>query len=240
MYKYYTVYKVTNRVNDKYYIGMHRTNHLDDGYFGSGLAIKKAIKKYGIDCFQKEILFIFDNETDMIEKEKDIVRINNETYNMTIGGRGGFYYINENGVNLGDNNVMRRSEEARRKVSKSLKEKYKNPEFKERMRVSSTKNLEKTWISNKGKKRPEQSIVAREMSKKMWATKREEIRDKISATYRLTSPTGIVYTTNRLTEFCEKNNLTFTTVWGACRNNPGKPITKGRAKGWTGKLIIAP
>lgn len=63
---------------------------------GSGNLIKSAIKKYGISNFTKEILFIFDNELDMNNKEKELVVISEETYNLCPGGQGGFGYINDN------------------------------------------------------------------------------------------------------------------------------------------------
>lgn len=96
--KYYTIYKITNRVNSKFYIGMHQTNDLNDGYMGSGKLISRAIKKHGIDNFTKEILFVFDNEQDMKRKEAEIVTEelcqSNSSYNLCPGGHGGFGYIN--------------------------------------------------------------------------------------------------------------------------------------------------
>lgn len=95
---FFTIYKITNNINGKYYIGKHQTRNLNDTYMGSGKGLKRAIQKYGIENFTKEILFIFSNEQEMNDKEKELVIISEETYNMTAGGHGGFDYIRRNGL----------------------------------------------------------------------------------------------------------------------------------------------
>jgi hypothetical protein len=79
---YYTVYKIVNNINNKYYIGKHITKNLEDGYMGSGKLIKQAISRYGRDKFSKEILFVFDNENEMNKKESELVVISENTYNL--------------------------------------------------------------------------------------------------------------------------------------------------------------
>lgn len=89
----YVIYQITNKANGKIYIGAHKTDNMNDSYFGSGIHISRAIKKYGLDQFVKEILFQYDNEIEMYEKEREIVNeifINRkDTYNIALGGIGG-------------------------------------------------------------------------------------------------------------------------------------------------------
>lgn len=97
---YYTIYKITNKINGKVYIGKHQTKDLGDGYMGSGKYLKHAIEKYGLENFSKEILYIFNNEDEMNSKEAELVDEEfvkeDSNYNLCPGGQGGFGYINEN------------------------------------------------------------------------------------------------------------------------------------------------
>ena len=89
---FHLVYQITNLVNGKVYVGKHSTKDPYDNYMGSGLEIGRAIKKYGIENFTKEILFCFDKESDAFLKEGELVTqefVNrDDTYNMIVGGKG--------------------------------------------------------------------------------------------------------------------------------------------------------
>jgi len=100
----YTIYKTTNILNGKIYVGMHKTKNPNDDYLGSGKFFKRAVQKYGIENFKKEVLYIFDTPEEMFAKEKEIVNTlfieSNNTYNIVEGGCGGFSYINVNRKNM--------------------------------------------------------------------------------------------------------------------------------------------
>lgn len=87
---YYTVYKITNLLNNKIYVGFHKTENINDSYMGSGKLIKKAIEKHGVENFRKDIIAVFDTkeEAEALERQivdKDFV-MREDTYNMSIGG----------------------------------------------------------------------------------------------------------------------------------------------------------
>jgi hypothetical protein len=88
----YTVYKITNKVNNKFYIGVHKTDTPNDSYMGSGLAVRKAISKYGRENFVKDILYITEAKDEAYQKEAELTvdYINENCYNMRRGGVGGF------------------------------------------------------------------------------------------------------------------------------------------------------
>jgi group I intron endonuclease len=100
--KYMFVYRTTNLVNGKIYIGQHSTNNLKDGYKGSGLLISKAFKKYGKDNFKFEIIKFSDSREYLDQLEKKLIdehnALDNEIgYNIHQGGLGGssFKKINQ-------------------------------------------------------------------------------------------------------------------------------------------------
>jgi hypothetical protein len=92
--KYHFIYKTTNLKNGKFYVGMHSTNNLNDGYLGSGKRLKRSIKKYGKENFKIEYLEFFDSRELLVEREKQLVNddlLKDDTcMNLMNGGGGGF------------------------------------------------------------------------------------------------------------------------------------------------------
>lgn len=105
--KHYLIYQITNTVNNKIYIGKHITENIDDEYFGSGKHLKHAQKKYGLDKFVKTILFELQSKEEMDLLEKLVVTeefcARSDTYNIKVGGEGGWDYVNKNPSLMGYN-----------------------------------------------------------------------------------------------------------------------------------------
>lgn len=171
---YFIIYKITNKINGKYYVGSHKTKNLDDNYMGSGKYLQYAQEKYGIENFEKEILFVFDTAAKMYQKEAEIVNteflVEENTYNLKIGGFGGFDYINSSGINNKANQCSKAGKAAAAKgggfkgkqhtteTRKRMSEKRWGPAnpnygmpgtFKGKFHSNETKN--KISLSNKGK-----------------------------------------------------------------------------------------
>lgn len=90
----YYMYQIENLINGKLYIGVHKTCNIDDGYMGSGVVLRRAQAKYGIENFRKTILEYFSSSEDMLSREAEVVTnelcLNEKYYNIRPGGRGGF------------------------------------------------------------------------------------------------------------------------------------------------------
>lgn len=96
MYGY--VYKTTNLINGKIYIGQKASEIFIESYKGSGIILIKALDKYGEENFKVEILEECNSKDELDLVEKKWIKILKATddsigYNIAEGGQGG---------NLGD------------------------------------------------------------------------------------------------------------------------------------------
>lgn len=88
--KYNYFYKITNLLNGHFYYGIHSTDNLEDEYMGSGHRLHDAYKKYGIENFNKEILYFFKTRKEASDYEMEVVNENlvkdEKCYNLVRGG----------------------------------------------------------------------------------------------------------------------------------------------------------
>ena len=98
MYGY--IYLTTNLLNNRMYIGKHKSDIYDKSYYGSGKILLQAIAKYGIDNFKNEILYIANDEDELNNKEIEYIdfyrnKFGKLLYNIAIGGNGGDTFSNK-------------------------------------------------------------------------------------------------------------------------------------------------
>jgi group I intron endonuclease len=137
------IYKTTNLINGKFYIGQDGKNN--PKYLGSGTAFKLALKKYGKENFIKEVIEVCSNQDELNEKEKYWIK---ETKAIELG-----YNLAEGGFG-----VSNMSDEIKQKISKSKKGKKLSKEHSEKAKnaFKGKKHTEETKRKlseiNKGKK----------------------------------------------------------------------------------------
>ena len=125
----YYIYRITNKVNNKTYIGQHKYRKLNDDYKGSGKLLWRAYRKYGFENFEKEILYSriqYKETADAMErfaiaKERALGKAE---YNIADGGEGsaGFHHTDETRRRLSESHKGNHpSEEAKMKMSEARK-----------------------------------------------------------------------------------------------------------------------
>lgn len=159
----YYIYRITNLINGKTYIGQHKYEELNDDYMGSGKHLISAQKKYGIENFKKEILVYNVSKKehiDLLEKtfiasEREKVGIGN-CYNITDGGSGGSGPMpEETRKKISESRKGQRlSEDHKKKISKAEKGKYVSEETRKKM---SEAKKGKHWKIANGKRLSEET-----------------------------------------------------------------------------------
>lgn len=253
--KHNYVYKITNLLNNKIYIGVHSTDDLNDGYMGSGTAITNAIKKYGVENFKKEILVDFDTAEvayrmeKMLVDEKFVKR--KDTYNAIVGGIVG-KNIMETRRKLSLAGKGRRfTEEHRRKMSEAQKgEKNhmfgKHPSEETRKKMSEARSGEKNHMfgkhhSEETRKKLSEATKGKHLSeetrKKMSEAHKgkrlsEEHRKKISKSRK-----GEKHPMFGKHHTDESRKKISESLSGEKNHNYGKHITQGRERDANGRFV---
>lgn len=182
----FKIYKVTNLLNNKIYIG--QTHYDNPKYFGSGTLINKAIEKYGIENFIKEYIDEAKDQNELDEKEMYWIKTL-ESQNREIG-----YNIADGGWNY-----FTMTDEIKKKISISLKGKYVGENaFRHGIKLT-PEHIEILRKHNKGKKYS--SEFGEAISKRMKGVKRsDETRKKMSASH-----TGKVLSEDTRKKISERN-----------------------------------
>ena len=91
--KFHFIYKTTNNVTGRYYVGMHSTDDINDGYLGSGLVLRRSVKRYGREAHTTEILEHCSSRDELKQREAEVVdeKLLGDPLcmNLKTGGEGG-------------------------------------------------------------------------------------------------------------------------------------------------------
>ena len=129
MYGY--IYETTNLINKKKYIGKHKSNFFDSNYYGSGIALKRAINKYGKENFSIRILEECNSQKELDKKETYYIELfdavnSSKFYNNSYGGenegwKGVNKAINEGSLYINRFKGRTHSDSSKKKISEALK-----------------------------------------------------------------------------------------------------------------------
>jgi len=215
---YHYTYKIINLINNKLYYGVRSCECLpeeDIKYMGSGVLIRRSIKKHGIDNFIKKIDKIFETREEANLYEAKIVDLEfiklDNTYNLKTGGLNGCGWKGWTGQGS-------QSDETKKKISIAMRGKIVSDETKKKMSISgkvraitkpiTKKTREKLCECKKGEKHP---FYGKKHSK--------ETIQKLSSNWMVISPTGQEYKISNLTKFCRDNNLHNGTMCSVAKGN---------------------
>lgn len=134
---YHLLYKTINLINGHFYIGVHSTRILEDGYLGSGTRLKAEISKYGKENFKREILEYRQDKKSLYLREKEIVneelRQHELCLNLVDGGVSGgdFSHLNDSSITH-----IQRAKKAAIRSNQNIEKRRKSSD---RMRILSKK-----------------------------------------------------------------------------------------------------
>jgi hypothetical protein len=130
------IYRTINKLNGRWYVGLHSTNDEEDGYLGSGIRLQHEIAKYGSENFSREIIEFLPSRKALKARERDLVNeemlADSLCLNLKLGGHGGWDHINKHP----------RSEATRKRMSESAKKKIQDPKRAAKAAITLAKNHE--------------------------------------------------------------------------------------------------
>lgn len=138
--KYHYIYKTVCSITGKFYIGMHSTDNLNDGYQGSGKILRYSVTKYGKENHHTEILEFLTSRQELKFREAQIINEdllgNEDCMNLQLGGGDGWEYVHKNGAHK---NGQKKAAEV---YKKRLLE---DSEFRARVKSKISENNKAAW-----------------------------------------------------------------------------------------------
>lgn len=163
---YHIVYKTTCQINNRYYIGMHSTDVIEDGYLGSGVRINRSIVKHGRRSHTREILKFLSSREAAALFEKELITSALRADPLCLNcGPGGLGATDRNPEKIAA--VMRRPE-IRAKVSAGKKAAM-TPEVRARLARASKESQNRPEVAAKKALAQRKAMTAKGMHEKLSA-----------------------------------------------------------------------
>lgn len=214
--KFHYIYRTTCSISGKFYIGMHSTDDIDDGYVGSGKVLWYSIKKHGKENHKTEILEFLPTRDQLKTREHQII---NEDLlddplcmNLVLGGEGG--------------NKIEWTEERRLAQSVHFKNLVRTEEHNRKIADGNSGKP----LTEERKKKISESNKGRKLTEEQRKKQIDSLTGNTKISWKLLDPNGDIHITEDLGKFCRDRDLSFSGLY----KNIGydTPIIRGKAKGW--------
>jgi len=212
---HHIVYKTTCLITGRYYIGLHSTNNLSDGYLGSGVLIRRSIKKYGKRQHRFEVLQELPTREEAARREKILVEevLGKDALLLNIGPGGD-----------GGNKVVW-SDDRRAKQSRLMASMPRTQSHCDSIRSS----LLGARLTETRKQRISSSLMGHTTTEQTRQKLRDTRLGKSDFVWTILAPTGEVVTAKSLQSFCLGRGFKYLSLYKSLGR---APISRGPARGW--------
>lgn len=225
--EYHIIYKTTCLVTGKWYIGMHSTDDLNDGYLGSGQQLRRSVKKYGKEQHKTEVLEFLPDRESLWRREEELVTkklMEDELcMNLATGGQG-----------KADRPLIT-PEEVSRKISQKALAMWDKRRAEGYVAPPQTKaSIAKRVAKNTGKKRSEEQLANLHAGQAMYYTSADPLTLKErgqkggasrAKTWRVVAPDSSEHLVKNLNSFAKERGASPSALYNAAAR--GVPV-----KGW--------
>lgn len=228
------IYKTTNLVNNRFYIG--KDKHNNPSYMGSGKLLQQAISKYGLDNFKKEILETCTTESELNKREIHwIGKLRNSAcYNIANGGEGGDTFTNnprnEEIRELHRQNAINDNPMDRDGVRQHHVEIVQSELYKQNMSITSMRIMSDQSVRDKISSTLKKYINTPENLKRWSECKRGSKNGNWLGYIKITKSNGEIMMFESAVEVGNQLHCDSHTIRTHCRNNT--TYVRGPYKGW--------